>query len=369
MREIPQLKKKPGTALVLSGGATKAFYFHLGVLKALRQETFTSIVGSSAGALVGAFLASGATVDAMISTLYQREVYFAKLDTWVRTLTSNMLFKPKVTAIVSQIFNTWLSGVHFLTRLPQMVGKDILAEAIDCLFESQVHMDGVFDASALENLVKSILRSTDFAHTETDLYVIGTSLDENRRAIFNGLYDFTDDQNEFMTDVPIHRAVRASSAIPGLFEPVRIKGKYYVDGEIKQTLSADIGVRLADRVVISHTYQPLMLRNQESVRDKGWINVFRQSLSIVFYERINIWRKIYERENPGKEILWIQPDPEDEEFFHAPEFTFRPEVQRKLIDAGEIAALKVISEKKNSDSRMGGIVRYSDYGDALNRKN
>jgi hypothetical protein len=127
-----------------------------------------------------------------------------------------------------------------------------------------------------------------------------------------------------------------------MFEPVKIKGKYYIDGEVKQTLSADIGVRLADRVIISHTYQPVMLPSGSSVRDMGWVNILKQTLSIIFCERISVWRKIYEQQNPGKEIIWIQPEPDDIDFFLAPEFSFRPEVQKKMIKSGEVAALKAL---------------------------
>ncbi|MBE0690576.1 MAG: patatin-like phospholipase family protein, partial [Anaerolineae bacterium] len=66
-REIPQVHKKPGTALVLSGGATKAFYFHLGVLKALGIQDFSAMVGSSAGAMVAALVAMGTDVDTLIT--------------------------------------------------------------------------------------------------------------------------------------------------------------------------------------------------------------------------------------------------------------------------------------------------------------
>jgi len=343
MREIPQLRKKPGTALVLSGGATKAFYFHLGVLKVLREENITSIVGSSAGAVIGAFIASGTTVDTLITSLYQKQVYIPKFDKWVKTLTSTMLFQPKFQDITRQSLWTSFTGARFIAALPWLVNRDILAEAIDMLIDSQSHVTGFFDAIALEDMFRSLLPSNDFRNTEIDLYVTGTCLDCHKRGIFNGLYDFEDGDNEFMTDVPIHRAVRASTTIPGLFDPIKIKGKYYIDGEIKQTLSADVGISISDKVIVSHTYQPLYMPGVDSVRDMGWFNILKQTTSMIFAERIAIWRRIYEEEHPDKQIIWIQPDPQDVEFFTAPEFSFRPEVQRKMIQCGEIAAQKALA--------------------------
>ena len=49
--------------------------------------------------------------------------------------------------------------------------------------------------------------------------------------------------------VPISKAVQASAALPGLFPPVEIEGRYYVDGVLKKTLHAsealEEGARLA----------------------------------------------------------------------------------------------------------------------------
>lgn len=340
MREIRQLQKKPGIALVLSGGATKAFYFHLGVLKALHPEPISAIVGTSAGSVIGAFIASGISVETLLTTLYQKQVYLPKFDTWIKTLTSTMLFKPKYMGVLGQSVQTGLAGLRFLASLPGLINKDILAEAIDQVLQSQSHTAAFFDSVALEDLFHSVLPSMDFSETDIDLYVTATALDRHKRAVFNGVYDFEDGDNLFLRDVPMNKAVRASSAIPGMFDPVKIKGNYYVDGEIRQTLSADIGISLSDRVIVSHTYQPLQLPQGQSVAEMGWLNILKQSLSTVFYERIAIWRKIYEQENPDKAIIWIHPDPEDVDFFLAPEFSFRPEIQAKMIECGERAALR-----------------------------
>ena len=40
--------------------------------------------------------------------------------------------------------------------------------------------------------------------------------------------------------VPISEAVAASAALPGLFPPVPIGGRWYVDGALKKTLHARV---------------------------------------------------------------------------------------------------------------------------------
>lgn len=348
MRDLPQLEKKPGTALVLSGGGTKAFYFHLGVLKTLESDMkdVTSIVGSSAGALLGAFLASGMTVDNLLVALHQKRAYLPRFDKWVNTLTSGMLFRPEYLNIARLGATMGYEGARFMLSLPWLINRDLVAEAMDRLLATQRGAVGFFDAVALEELFTELLPSTSFSETAIDLYVTATGLDDGMRAVFNGRYNFRDDDNIFMDDVPINKAVRASAAVPALFEPVKINGDYYIDGEIKQTLSVDVGMAVANRVIVSHTYRPLYANGQHSVRDLGWLNIIKQTINIVLAERIEVWRGVYEREHPNIEILWIEPDPDDVEFFLASEFSFRPEVQRQLIKCGERAAQKALEQAR-----------------------
>lgn len=343
-RELPLLKKKPGVALVLSGGATKAFYFHIGVLKALDMSSITSVVGTSAGAVAGALVASGVEVDAMVASLYQKSVYIPQIDSVVKRLTAAMIFKPAYGNMASQSIHTVWAAARILMALPTVDHGDIVTEILDRLILSQRYAPSFFNAAELEKLMQTLLPTSDFSDTPIDLYVTATSLDEHKRAVFNGIYDYDDGVNAFMSDVPLHRAVLASSAVPGMFEPVKIKDRYYIDGEVRQTLSMDIGLALADRIICSHTYHPLYMTSGDSVRDEGWYNIVKQAVHIALYERILGWREVYEGQFPEKEMIWIEPDPEDREFFLAPEFSFRPEFQRKLVECGERAAQRALEK-------------------------
>lgn len=338
MTILDQLKPKPGTALVLSGGATKAFFFHIGVLKVIQPTEVSAIVGSSAGAVAGALLASGTSVDYLIRVLDEHKIYLPDSDSWLTNLRSTNLFRPRYGSIARQSAFTTYKTLRWLSQLPMLYKRDAVAEFLDVLTNSQTQVSGFFSAAALEELLQSVLPSVDFRDLQTDLYVVATDIDNSRRAVFNPHYDLMDDDNHFMCDVPLQRAVRASASIPGVFDPVQIKGRNYVDGEIKRTLSADIGMSLADRVIVSHTYQPLNLPADQSVVDKGWLSVVKQSAYIVFHERIRVWERIYQERYPDKEIICIQPDPDDDVFFDAPQFSFRPEVQKALIHSGEMAA-------------------------------
>ena len=343
IKDYPHMKKRPGTSLVLSGGATKAFYFHLGVLRVLGMDDITSIVGSSSGAVLGAFLAAGVEVDTLVKTIHQKKVYFKENETWAKKLTSSMLFRPKYTNILRQSLMNSFSGIRFLTTLPRIYNEDILAKALDNFIKSQSQVIGFFDGKALGELFKLVVPSDDFNDLQIPLFVVATALDSQKRALFNSLYDYEDESDLFATNVPLHKAIQASTAVPGMFEPMQINGKYYIDGEVKRTVSSDIGVNLADRVIISHTYQPLYLNGSGSVRDMGWYNIVKQTVSMVLYERIQRQCVILREHYAHKEVLWIQPDPEDVEFFLAPEFTFDTVMQQKIMKSGERAARKALA--------------------------
>jgi NTE family protein len=338
MLALDKLKKREGTALVLSGGATKAFYFHLGVLKALHLNNISSIVGSSAGAFMGALIASGISVEQLLDSVAKKKIYLPEIHEWVNSVTSSMLFRPKYKSLVGQSLYTSYQGLRLVTGLPRLLRKDILAEFLDTLVDSQTKASSFFSTTTLEKTLNGLLSTNDFRDLKTDLYVVATDIDSGRRVVFNSRYQFIDGENRFITDIPIQKAVRASAAVPGLFEPVKIGGRYYVDGEIKRTLSADIGIHLADTVIVSHTYQPLERPENRSIKNLGWFNIVKQSAYIVFHERIRVWEQLYQQQFPDKHLICIAPDPDDEAFFLAPQFSFRAEVQKLLIESGEKAA-------------------------------
>lgn len=354
---LEQLETRSGTSLVLSGGATKAFYFHIGVLKALHlhNQDITSIVGSSAGAVLGAMIASGIDIDTLHDGVFQDELYLPELERWVKTVTTSTLFRPRFGGILRQGVATGIASAKLLLSLPLLVGRDILAEVLDTLANSQSQVSSFFSAAELEQMVFGLLDEHSFGDMQTDLYVTATDIDSNRRAVFNARYTGIDDHNRFYDDVPVPTAVRASVSVPGLFEPVKIHGRYYVDGEIKRTLSADIGIHLSDTVIVSHTYQPLKRPGGRSVKNMGYLSILKQSLYVIFYERIRIWKEIYEERYPDKRIIMIMPRPDDEFFFRAPQFTFKPEIVRALIQSGEEAARYALTDYRDTHDDIDDI--------------
>ena len=74
------------------------------------------------------------------------------------------------------------------------------------------------------------------------LLIAAIALDQAERVVF-GAGD--------MMDVPISQAIAASSAIPGFFEPYRIRGRDYVDGDVGYTGHADLAVDAGAKVLVA----------------------------------------------------------------------------------------------------------------------
>jgi NTE family protein len=177
----------PRVALVLSGGAARAFA-HLGVLRVLEREGLRPdiVVGSSAGAMVGAYYASGRPVA-------QIEALAARLD---------------------------LSTLIDIDPVKTLLGGFGL---------------GVAKGQRLERFLRETI-GVPLQALPTRFLAVATDLNTGEAVLLNH------------GDTP--RALRASSAVPGLYEPVRIGQRVLGDGQIVSPLPTGAARQLGARVVI-----------------------------------------------------------------------------------------------------------------------
>jgi NTE family protein len=178
----------PGVALVLSGGAARAFA-HLGVLRVLEREGLRPdlVVGSSAGAMVGAYYALGMPVARI-------EAQAARLD-----LPTLIDIDP-----IKTLLGGFGLGIAKGERL-----EAFLRESLDVPLQTM---------------------PTPFVAVATDLNT-GEPVPLNHG------------------DTP--RALRASAAVPGLYEPVRVGERVLGDGQISSPMPVAAARALGARVVIA----------------------------------------------------------------------------------------------------------------------
>lgn len=180
----------PRVALVLSGGSARAFA-HLGVLRVLEREGLRPdlVVGTSGGAIVGALYASGRRVSDI-------EALAASMD-WP-------------TLIDIDPFKTLLGGLGFGLGLAQ-------GDQLEAFLRHAI-------PAALQQM-------------QLPLAAVATDLNTGEAMVLN--------------HGDTARALRASSAVPGLYEPVRIGNRLLGDGQISSPLPVSVARALGAELVIA----------------------------------------------------------------------------------------------------------------------
>lgn len=201
--------------LVCEGGGVRGVGL-VGAVHALTEAgyRFPRVAGSSAGAVVAALVAALQAAGEPLS----------RLTELMRTIDYRKFADPSL-----------------LGRVP-FVGA-LLSVAVS---------DGIYQGAYLERLLSGLLGDLG-VHTFGDLRtgetadqfawsLVVTASDLSRRRLVRIPWDLASygiDPDDF----PVARAVRASSAIPFIFRPVRVRGATWVDGG----LLSDFPVQLFDR--------------------------------------------------------------------------------------------------------------------------
>lgn len=252
-------------AFVASGGAARGLA-HLGVLKACEELGLVPeiFVGTSAGALVGSMYGQDVPLDVMLDGY--------RLP-WRRRHEGPRL--------------------HMSTFLGAPTAEELLDPG---------HLaSGLFSIRKLESYLRRHLPINDFRTLPKPVYVTAVDIDSGERTVFGP------GSNEH---VPVSTAVAASCAVPGLFRPIEIEGRYYVDGEVARTLSADVAVEAgANVVIISNIYRPQRDRgSKRSLAQRGIHRVLRQSLSTLLTEKERRGVEVLQNRYPNVTFIDIAPD-------------------------------------------------------------
>ena len=100
---------------------------------------------------------------------------------------------------------------------------------------------------------------------ENELYLAATDLDTCERIVFGA---------EGWDDIPISTAVRASTALPMVYKPVRVRERELIDGGIVSTTNLDIAVEAGAKFIV--VVNPLV----------PYVNDFNQRISTPLGSRV-----------------------------------------------------------------------------------
>jgi predicted acylesterase/phospholipase RssA len=189
---------------------------------------------------------------------------------------------------------------------------------------------GIFDNRPFEQYLRQLYsqpgRSNDFRRLRRRLYVIATDLDGGSEARF-GAAGFD--------RVPVSRAIQASTALPGLYPPVRIGRRTYVDGALLRTMHASVA--LEDGATLVLCVNPLVPYDAYAGRGPrhqltrgGRPRVMSQTLRSMIRSRLQIGMKGYRSAFPRADMLLLEPDRSDGEMFFVNVFKYSH--RRRLVE-------------------------------------
>lgn len=306
---------KPRIGLALAGGGPLGAVYEIGALAAI-EEAIEGLdvndadiyVGISAGAIIAAGLANGITPHQMCRL-------FVESDT---AHTEDILFKPE-----QLLRPAWSELRQRAAAMPGLIagsllhyvqrgGRSTLASSFERMKEALPA--GIFSGIGIHEFMAATFsapnRSNDFRQLARRLILVATDLDSGESIKF-GLAGFD--------DIPISKAAQASAAVPGLFPPVEINGRHFVDGALRKTLHASIALEQGVDVLICLNpivpYNAKIMYGPGKLAQGGLLTVLSQALRAIIHSRVEIGMANYAITYPDTDVLLLEPGAEDADMF------------------------------------------------------
>ena len=379
--KAPRERPPSQLAFVAGGGAIKAYAYHCGVLRGLRDDGFRfrggtrwepvlappgareidTYVGSSAGACIAASLASGHDIDEM------RNAILGKART-VPRFGYRVMYAPIAPHPGRYLWRLWRRYMLGLLR-PHHV----------------LDVGGLVTAAGMERYFrKHVLPTNRFQDLEPALYLVATQVNGFRKVVFGNTDSLGDDgygrECAWYDNVEISEALAAAVSLPPLFAPYGIvnaaTGKmfHYHDGEVREPLSLhvarDVGARFA---IASSIWRPYAWQDRVgSLADFGMMTLAEQAIHQAIEQKVvrdlaraeEVEHALAILDEYGNRhgiapaslqelkqqvcqalghrrmrVLHVCPEPSDAEFFFEGSFRFHPGIIERCVDAGHRAYL------------------------------
>ena len=238
-------KNTPSIGIAFGGGAARGFV-HIGILEALSDAGDERlmpqlIAGTSVGSIMGALYASGLSIET------------------IKTASEKIGWSREVIDVSQSIRDSLHNLTAFL--LPGSI-ENWLKNTIGIEFDQS--RSGFLSSKGLENWINRLIHpKKSFGDLEKKLAVVATEIEKQERVIFTSPdmgktidHYITSHSNRFIRSrivdscPSVGTAVRASSAIPVIFETVKEKDLRLVDGGIVDQVPVEIVRAMGADIVI-----------------------------------------------------------------------------------------------------------------------
>ena len=316
--------RPPRIGLALAGGGPLGAIYEIGALAAL-SEALRGIdfnhadvyVGVSAGGFIAAGLVNGISPHQMSRMFIEGEKQADRFDPAI-------LLRPALREYWQRLRSlpplAAQAAFSYLLRPGNLMGSiERLGRAIPTgLFSGDEvgrYLSRIFAASG---------RSDDFRKLPHKLFLVATDLDTGESVAFGA---------PGTEHVPVSRAVQASAALPGVFPPVEIDGRYFVDGALRKTLHASVALeRGIDLMLCLNPLVPYDSRPTHRARDRehrlgklvegGLPVVLAQTYRSIIHSRLGAGLERYKVAFPQTDIILFEPNRSDADMFFTNLFSY-----------------------------------------------
>ena len=347
-----QAKSPPKTGLAIAGGGPVGAIYELAALRALdesidglRLHDLDVYVGVSSGALIAAGLANRISTAELCRIFMSEEYASLKFDPEHFLRPAYREYFQRATKLPAILTDTLLE----LIRHPTHSGISQLMSELGKAVPS-----GIFDNETIHDFLEEAFKITGhgnrFDDLKCQLYIVAVDLDSGAAVRFG---------SESHRDVTISRAVQASAALPGLYPPVEINGRCYVDGALRRTLHASVA--LDEGVDLLIGINPLVpfdvdakhfgsqVPIQKLIRG-GLPLIMSQTFRALIQSRMEAGFKKYYSSHPFADLMLVEPDRGDEEIFFTNIFSYAS--RRALCEHAYQATRKDLLARRDELSQL-----------------
>jgi predicted acylesterase/phospholipase RssA len=310
--------------MALAGGAPQGAIYEAGALRALDEalggnklNDLEIYVGVSSGAVLASCLANGITPAQLCRIL-------AGAEPGEPPFVADTFLKP---AFREMQRGAWavpgLLGSALWDYFSRW-GSYTLLESLTRL--SRALPIGIFDNEPIREYLAEVFarsgRTDDFRQLRRKLVVVAADLDSGAAVRFG---------EPGLDEVPISRAVQASAALPGLYPPVEIDGRHYVDGILLKTVHASVALEKgADLVLCINPIVPVDtaravdegVMRRGKLLDRGLPTVLAQTFRTLIHSRLEVGMAAYETKFRGADVVLLEPERHDYTMFFTNIFGF-----------------------------------------------
>ncbi len=335
-------------ALVLAGGGFTGYLFEIGALTALDDvfedgftiNDFDLYVGVSAGAAAASLVANGVKPQEILDTNLSgtRPYYFDHRDVFSPAIGEGLKTVWRAARQLVPLLKLYARHYREMTLIDLLdKAQDALPSGIYTLEPFARYLEATFTSKGLSNV---------FAGLSKELYIPAIDLETGDSVMFG---------EEGWRDVPISRAVTASSAVPIYFCPIRIQGRDYIDAgigrmaffEVAVQKGVDFMIMINPMIRSPHSRSPRGVstvgKAGSRLRDKGFLSIGEQASRINFEARFSQALELFQHDYPAKEVVVISPAQDDALLFDRSFLSYQDRVH--LLCSGYASVAEMVQER------------------------